>query len=132
LTNADSTSTITLEETMNPQPEPYVGNLLAVLFGMFFLYYAVKAFFQANPNTPTDLFVIGYVENSTGTTNNIHITSVKETISAETQQLYNDCVEALRALGMKKSEATKKTKQVFSSNSVPQSVQEFLLIALKK
>lgn len=115
---------------MNPQPEPYIGNLFAALFGCLVIYYTVKAFYQEN--SINDLFVIGYVAESDKTINNFHITSIETKTDPQQQQLHNDCVEALRALGMKKSEATKKTKQVFQNNPTLKTVQEFLLIALKK
>jgi hypothetical protein len=117
---------------MNPQPQPYVGDLFALLFGALICYYALKAFYKKNPEVLSDMFVLGYIEDSASTVNNIHISSLNSKQDIESQQLYNDCVEALRALGMKKSEATRVTKRVFSSNQIPQSVQEFLLIALKK
>lgn len=116
---------------MNPQPEPYVGNLFAILFGCLFIYYAIKAYREED--TASDLFVIGYVEESNQTVNNISLTNVSTKASLESQQLYIDCIEALRSLGMKKTEATKRTKQVFANtHPEPQTVQEFLLIALRK
>ncbi len=116
---------------MNPQPEPYIGNLFATLFGCLFIYYAIKAYYEHSPIN--DLFTIGYIEESGQIVNNINYTNVSTKASLESQQLYIDCVEALRALGMKKTQATKITKQVFSTtHPLPQTVQEFLLIALRK
>lgn len=116
---------------MNPQPEPYIGNIFATLFACLFIYYTLKALNQRVAHN--DLFVIGYVEDSNNIINNFHVTNVEKRMDPELQKLYNDCIEALRALGMKKSEATRKTKQVFeNSDPVPQNVQDFLMIALRK
>jgi hypothetical protein len=130
---------------MNPQPEPYVGHIFALMFAGLVVYLTIKAYLKADSSCTNDLFIIGYMEDSPRVVNNIKVTTldkprvvnnIKVTTldkpSIESQQLYIDCVEALRALGMKKSEATRVTKRVFSSNQIPQSVQEFLLIALKK
>lgn len=51
----------------------------------------------------------------------------------EMQQLHIDCVDALYALGMKKSESKKRMQQIFGSmNNPPKTVQDFLMIALRK
>lgn len=115
---------------MNPQPEPYIGNLFAILFAGLVVYFTIKSYYEQGE--VGDLFVIGYVEESNNTVNNFHITNTVSTINEELRQLQNDCVEALRALGMKKTEASKRMKQVFANNSNIQTVQEFLLIALRK
>jgi len=117
---------------MNPQPEPYIGQIFAAIFAGLIIYLTIKSYLAADSSSINDLFVIGYMEDSPRIVNNIKVTTLDTKPSIESQQLYIDCVEALRALGMKKSEATKITKRVFSSNQIPQSVQEFLLIALKK
>jgi hypothetical protein len=116
---------------MNPQPEPYVGHIFALMFAGLVVYLTIKTYLKADSSCTNDLFIIGYMEDSPRVVNNIKVTTLDKP-SIESQQLYIDCVEALRALGMKKSEATRVTKRVFSSNQIPQSVQEFLLIALKK
>lgn len=116
---------------MNPQPEPYVGNVVAlIIFGMF-IYYFLKAYHSQEPSQKIgDLFTIGYIEESTPT---ININNTVQAIDAETQPLYNDCIEALHAIGMKKSEAKKKARQIFlTSNPKPTTIQEFLMLALKK
>lgn len=49
----------------------------------------------------------------------------------EADQLYFDCIDALYALGVKKNEAKKITKQIFT-NSKPNTIQDFLMVALRK
>jgi len=49
----------------------------------------------------------------------------------EAEQIYMDCVSALYALGVKKTEAKKITKEIFI-NKKPDSIQDFLMIALRK
>lgn len=48
----------------------------------------------------------------------------------EADQLYFDCIDALYALGVKKNEAKKITKQIFTS-SKPNTIQDFLMVALR-
>ena len=116
---------------MNPQPSEQVGQLCAVLFVCTFLYYAYQSYKDQSKhiNINTDLFTIGYVEDNPIIKNIV----VDQKPSFESQQLYVDCIDSLYALGMKKSEAKKKAKTIFSSvNPQPSTVQEFLTIALKK
>lgn len=119
---------------MNPQPDPYIGNIFAFLFICLVTYHTIKVFYQQGSEI-NDLFIVGYVEESSTsnkTINNVHITNIEEKPSEKNIQLQTDCVEALRALGMKKTEASKRMKQVFQTNPSIQTVQEFLLIALRK
>lgn len=124
---------------MNPQPPEYVGSVFAwVIIGML-AYYTIKAYNSGKiiDIKDLDLVHIGYIEsdnpvqnvyNITNTTNN---TKVSKTLSFESQQLYVDCVDALVALGMKKTESKKRAKHIFSThNPPPSTVQEFLIIAL--
>jgi hypothetical protein len=115
---------------MNQQPSEYVGQLCALAFCCMFLYYAVRSYKEnktINLNN-IDCFTLGYVEESSPI---VHV--VDNTVNAfESQQLYVDCIDALHALGMKKSEAKKRAKLIFSmTNPQPSSVQEFLILALK-
>lgn len=119
---------------MNPQPEPYIGNIVALIFFGMLVYF----FFQAKREGKTikinDLFTIGYIEDQTPiTTVNVRNKIVKESKpSFESQQLYTDCIDALHAVGFKKMEAKKRAKQIFSSmDNPPNSIQDFLMIALR-
>lgn len=122
---------------MNPQPEPYIGNIVALMFFGMLVYF----FFQAKREGKTikidDLFTIGYIENTPPTTVvNVKKKIVKETPKPkpnfESQQLYIDCVDALHAIGFKKNDAKKRAKQIFSStDNPPNNVQDFLMIALR-
>ena len=133
---------------MNPQPEPYVGHLLALVFGFMFLYFAFKSYHSKNTSKPSDLFTIGYIEEST----NVPVVNVEtkpiirvkpvvkviqqqqeqKKVSAEDNPIYADCVDAIKALGMKKTEAIKQAKDIFTNfDNPPRSVQDFLMIALR-
>ena len=115
---------------MNPQPPEYIGHFFATLFFIIVLFHVIKAFTNTNEMHNSDIFVIGYVEDSVNQVNNIYI---KESIKLESQQLFIDCVDALKALGMKKNEAMRKARNIFTTQEFkPQTVQEFLLIALNK
>lgn len=116
---------------MNPQPQPYIGNLIAFIFICVFFYHAFKSYISGaaiNLNK-IDLITVGYVEPS----DNITIVNVDNTSNNfESQQLYIDCIDALYALGMKKSEAKKRAKMIFSTtNPQPKTVQDFLILALR-
>lgn len=76
-----------------------------------------------------DMINMGYVEPNDVVVNVQQQNSKKETL--ESQQLYLDCVSALYSLGMKKSQAKKKAQEVFSIHN-PETVQEFLVLALQK
>jgi hypothetical protein len=121
---------------MNPQPPIYVGQLVAVIFGVLFLFYFFKEFFNhSNQNTNQDLFTLGYIEESNNVIVNIKNKIIKEQAkpSFESQQLYIDCIDALHSIGIKKTEAKKLAKEIFSSSSnPPTSIQDFLMIALRK
>jgi hypothetical protein len=132
LTSDDNHSIITaLGEIMNPQPQPYIGNFIAFIFICVFFYHAFKSYISGaaiNLNE-IDLITVGYVEPS----DNITIVNVDNTSNNfESQQLYIDCIDALYTLGMKKSEAKKRAKMIFSTtNPQPKTVQDFLILALR-
>lgn len=114
---------------MNPQPEPYVGNLVAFVLFCMVVYFFWKNYNTSNNHIDFDKFTLGYIEESTPTINIIN----QSKPNFEDQPIYTDCIDALHALGMKKSEAKRKTKQIFSSlDNPPSSIQDFLMIALKK
>lgn len=121
---------------MNPQPDPIVGHIVAAFIVLMTLVYTIKAFLENKTLQFNDNFVIGYIESDPIIVNEIHEHKTKKVIvnskpSFESQQLYLDCIDALVALGMKKREARNKAKFVFSTmNPQPQSIQEFLVIAL--
>lgn len=118
---------------MNPQPPLYVGQLFAVLFCCMFIFYFLKEFFNENATSKNmDLFTIGYIEDSNNVVVNLRNTTINQKLDFESQQLYIDCIDALCAIGMKKTEAKRKTKEIFSTMSnPPTSIQEFLMIALR-
>ena len=120
---------------MNPQPEPYIGHIFATIFLLMVVYYFFKQVFSnKEPIHLDDLFPIGYIEDSHNMTVNIKNKIVKEAIkpSFESQQLYLDCIDALHSLGIKKTEAKKRAKEIFSSSpNPPNSIQDFLMIAMR-
>jgi hypothetical protein len=114
---------------MNQQPPEYVGSIFATLFCVGVAYYAIKEFLSGKHIDlhNLDMVTLGYVEE-----NPIIIQQVETKNNFESQQLYLDCIDALHALGMKKSEAKKKAKLIFKThNPQPESVQAFLMLALK-
>lgn len=143
---------------MNPQPDPIVGHIVAFVVICIVAFYACKAYLQGKSIDlhKLDNFVIGYVESPTLVEKHYHNTytsptkivksvdrvveKVVEKVVAQevqakpnfdSQQLYVDCIDALYALGMKKSEAKRKAKFIFSTmNPPPATIQEFLIIAL--
>lgn len=121
---------------MNPQPDPMVGNLIAtvVIFAIGFYAYKAYKYGPAIDIKNLDMITVGYVESDPRIIKkNIKVVK-KNTIeeSIKDTQLYNDCVDALHSLGLKKSEAKRKTILIFNTvKPSPASVQEFLLIAFK-
>lgn len=111
---------------MNQQPEPYVGTIVSILLFILFVYHFIKSYNSCSQDIRlNDLFTIGYIEDKP-----IQIVNVKNNLV--NNQLYNDCIDALHALGMKKSEAKRKAKFIFDNvNPAPENVQDFLMIALK-
>jgi hypothetical protein len=116
---------------MNPPPSEQFVQICAILFVSGFFYYCYKSYKDTSMHrtfTP-DLFTIGYIEDNPIIKNVV----INKEPSFESQQLYVDCIDSLYALGVKKSEAKKKAKLIFSTfNPQPSTVQEFLSIALKK
>jgi hypothetical protein len=102
-----------------------------ILFCLTVAFYAVKSYKEGNVIHWRDMDMInmGYIEPNDVVVNVQQQNSKKETL--ESQQLYLDCVSALYSLGMKKSQAKKKTQEVFSIHN-PETVQEFLILALQK
>lgn len=132
---------------MNPQPDPIVGNITAIIFVLAIVFYAIKAISENNIIHISDKLIIGYVDADPITINEVHHhhktiktvqtkTKTKKVVITkpdfESQQLYADCIDALVALGMKKREAQNKASIIFSTtNPQPKTIQEFLMIALK-
>lgn len=117
---------------MNPQPSPMIGNICATLFILLFLFYTYQAYSSGKTIdlSNIDLINVGYLERENINIINTNITTPAN--SFESQQLYLDCIDVLHSMGMKKSEAKKKAKFIFSTvNPPPTTVQEFLLIAFK-
>ena len=119
---------------MNPQPEPYLGNIVALAIVASFFYFYIKACAEGTKINCEDLFTIGYIEED-----NAPIINVQQSVSKqaspdfESQQLYVDCIDALHSIGFKKAEAKKRAKQIFSSmKNPPTNIQDFLMIALRK
>ena len=114
---------------MNPQPNPIIGNVFAGIISILFLYYFCKSFFDPTKHInirELDCFNIGYLENSP-----IYVLNNSHKNSFISTQLFKDCVSALSALGMKKTESKKITTRIFNE-SIPTDVQEFLIRALRK
>ena len=136
---------------MNPQPDPIVGHVIAILFVCMLVIYTLQAMKQGKTTKISDNFIIGYLESdpivirrdnppndfdkfdpSTQPPNPTQPKTKKKTDSIKNQPFYVDCVDALVALGMKKRDATQKTKTIFETmHPRPTSIQSFLLIALK-
>lgn len=116
---------------MNPQPTQFVGHCFAFMVIAYALYHFVKAFNDPSLHIDVshlDYFKMGYVENSP-----VYLLDNTKRNNFSSTQLFKDCVSALNALGSKKTEAKKIATQIFTNHDPqPQSVQEFLMIALRK
>lgn len=119
---------------MNQQPSEGIGSIVAMILCCIALYHGIKAYQSgvAINLKDLDLFTLGSIEESTPIIHVVDNTKRSKRADFESQQLYLDCIDALSSLGMKKLEAKKKAKMIFSKHSpTPSSVQEFLMIALK-
>ena len=119
---------------MNPPPDPYIYNTVAIIFASICIFYFVKALNDPSKTIDTsDLFTIGYINDPYRTSINIRNKVIQsQKPNFESQQLYIDCIDALCAIGMKKTEAKNKAKAIFSTMSnPPTTVQDFLMIALR-
>ena len=112
---------------MNPQPDPILGHLFASLFVVMLIIYTIKAIKDNKIVQYSDDYIIGYIRDNNADTITVSCNVVE---NIESSQLYTDCVAALVALGMKKSEAKTKTKNIFKT-CIPKTIQDFLSIALK-
>jgi hypothetical protein len=142
---------------MNPQPDPIIGQLFALAILSMTAFYTYKAYSEGKSIdlNKLDNFTIGYLEQDYFTPQVIEkhfhetvkpvkiIKTNTETIKTEriietkpnfeSQQLYVDCIDTLVALGMKKKDAKSRAKFIFSTmDPQPSTVQEFLMIALRK
>lgn len=118
---------------MNAQSHENLGVVCAVGLFLVFLYHAVKNFrYGPHININNDLFNIAYIEKDDHV--NVVVPTVKVKVAQpkpQDTQLFLDCVDALHALGMKKTQAKKIAVSVFNEFN-PKSVQDFLMIALRK
>lgn len=118
---------------MNAQSHENLGIVCAVGLFLVFLYHAVKNFrYGPHININNDLFNIAYLERDNHV--NVVVPSVKiveKKSKPYDTQLFLDCIDALYSLGMKKTQAKNIATSVFNEFN-PKSVQEFLMIALRK
>ena len=113
---------------MNPQPNQFIGHIFAAMVIVSVLYHFLKAFNDPSKHIhikDMDLLTVGYVENSP-----VYVINNKKNSFASTQ-LFKDCVDALGALGMRKTEAKNIATRIFNEGT-PTDVQEFLIKALRK
>ncbi len=133
---------------MNEQPALWIGNLFAFIFVAMVIFNTIKAYHDPSvTNKLNDAFTIGYIYdrpsfrtynrmvNVKPVKDSIKATVVKPTKSTKTTkpqltQLQIDCIDALVALGMKKTQAKQRANEVFQHYSFD-SIQEFLSIAFK-
>jgi hypothetical protein len=110
-------------------PFEFLGNVGAFVIFVIVCSYAVLSYLNGNSINISniDKVTLGYFDDPTP----VIITA--NTNNFESQQLYLDCIEALKSLGMKRSEAKKITKDIFQNhNPSPTSIESFLMIALRK
>ena len=128
---------------MNPQPNPIIGELCAFIMVCLTAFYTYKAFIEGNSIdlNKIDIFKIGYIEETSPVTRvvekHFHKTQTKRVVetkpSFKSQQFYVDCIDALVALGVKKKDAKSRAEFIFSTmNPQPSTIQDFLMIALRK
>jgi hypothetical protein len=110
-------------------PFEFLGNVVAVIFIGVMCCYAISAYLDGSTIKLSDLdkVTLGYFDNPTP------VIITQNTNNFESQQLYLDCIEALKSLGMKKTEAKKKAKDIFQNfTPQPTTIEQFLMIALRK
>lgn len=116
---------------MNPQPPEYIGNIFAGFIILLIIIQTVKAY-QNNAKidlSTFDIINIGYLEESPISVN---ITQQSKNTFVQ-PQFFQDCVDTLYALGMKKKEAKLKAELIFRTcEEIPTTIQEFLILAMKK
>lgn len=133
---------------MNEQPQEIVSQFLAFIFILISV--ATYFFGKAKPIN-LDYFELGQIHDNKPLHQPIYKQAkVKKTTKqpkpntvktvtkkqkpivkkAKPTKLQIDCISALQSLGMKKSQAISRTKDVFDKKS-PQSIQEFLMEAFK-
>lgn len=129
---------------MNPQPEPLISQALLVIFCII----AAYSFLTYKPKQSRhslDYFELGYISENIETIHKYVPTNctvpkpkpvaVKQAnqkpIKSKLSPLQEDCINALRSMGMKKSEAIKKVERVFKSVQ-PKTIQEFIVEAFKR
>lgn len=128
---------------MNEQPALWIGNLFAFIFVAMVIFNTIKAYRDPNSvNKFNDAFTIGYIYDRPSCRTFNHMVNVKSvskpTVKPKTvksakpqlTQLQIDCIDALVALGMKKTQAKQKANEVFQNHSFD-NIQDFLSIALK-
>ena len=131
---------------MNEQPAEYLSQILAFLF----IAIAFMSYLFGKPKTINlDNFEIGYISENPVPISSSFITPVTivekpqpkpiqavkpkpKKVKTQVSPLQQDCISALRSMGMKKSEAVNKVNRAFSSNQKPSSVQEFIMEAFKR
>jgi hypothetical protein len=146
---------------MNPQPEPYIGNIFAFMFIIAVAIYTYKAYLERKV-IEIDKFIIGYIEDyeyiekpkpvsnhavkkvptafitkpvkkkvkqskivATETKTTTTLPPILPEKPKRDEQLYNDCISSLVALGYKKTEAKNKTKEAFDNYNIT-TIQEFI------
>ena len=114
---------------MNPQPDNYSVQVATFLFVLL----CVVQYFRHKPSAIKnyDMFEIGTI---TPTDLPVRVVERKVMVKPpkrQLTQLQQDCVDVLHALGMKKSDALKMMKTVFTTSN-PKDIHEFLTIAMKK
>lgn len=133
---------------MNEQPPEIMSQIIGLVF--VFIAFLTYLFGRAKPIN-VDNFEIGYIsENPTPIHSPVidrpvfipqtqpeYSTKVAtpkpktQKIKPELSTLQKDCVDALRSMGMKKSESVSKMNQIFSSKN-PKTIQEFITEAFKR
>lgn len=113
---------------MNPQPPESVGNIIAGIVIIALIISSIYKYYTIEAIIPSDLITIGYIEKDNTVLNNY--------ISCEHRTMLNpklalDCIDALVAVGHKKSTAKKIVTSFFQTNTV-NSVEEFLQQVFKK
>ena len=130
---------------MNPQPDPYQGTIVLVIFLSIFFYYYFKAYKNPPVNQTSDknddtwdYFAHGDVyyyddglQMIPAIDKPVAKQKPKQKPKIDSHPLYNDCKDALVALGYNKTQYKKVTNSIFLS-SPPESVQGFLGQVFKK
>lgn len=114
---------------MNEQPSTFMGDITALIIVFMFCYFFMKSYNVSLNSKHADLFTVGYIEDIKP--NPVNVVINNSPANGINSPIYNDCVQSLMALGMKKKASMKMAQDIFTLYN-PQTIQEFLSKAMSR